>query len=179
MAAPAVRRGDNGIIMKSSDSFPRTQHSHVPRNVSASALASSQFITRKQRRTLNNSRELVVQVPRTEPTTEQDKFCRKLKALPLAKLLRRAKQCYARHSKANRLLEKLSPNSKFRSALEQEAIRQVYLLSWVRDEVAARRAKCVRPAKEEWKHPFEFTPADIASVIAFVGKQAATESIQP
>lgn len=143
--------------MKTSDSFPRTQRSHIPRNISARALATSPKITNKQRKHFTAAMEIVVEAPRTEPKLEQEVFCRKLKLLSLVKLYRRAKQCYRRHSTAHHLLAKLAPGSPFRPALEQESARQVYRMSWVDDEIKSR----CHPTVVDEKKPFGFTPEEI------------------
>lgn len=150
-------------IKKPSDDFPRTQRSHIPRNISARALATTRRITNKQRKHFGFAKDIVVDIPRTEPKTEQDVFCRKLKELSLVKLGRRAKQCIRRLATANNLLAKVAPSSKFRPALEQEATRQVYRLSWTVDEIKSRRKAKVTVEKVA---AFALTPADITAMKA-------------
>lgn len=135
-------------IKKPSDDFPRTQRSHIPRDISLRAMATSRRITNKQRKRFGAAKDIVVEIPRTEPKTEQAVFCRKLRELSLEKLGRRAKQCYRRHATANNLLRTIAPGSKFRPALEQEAVRQVYRLSWVHDEIKSRKPVLVRNPKD-------------------------------
>lgn len=160
-------------IKKSSDNFPRTQKNHIPRNISARALATSPKITNKQRKHFTGAMEIVVEVPRKEPKTEQDVFCRMLKALSLEKLKRRVKQCYRRHSTAHHLLEKLAPGSPFRSALEQESARQVYRMSWVDDEIKSR----TKPkAAVEKKAAFAIAPEEVQAMKAAAATVLVYES---
>lgn len=145
-------------IKKPSDDFPRSQRSHIPRNISARALATSRRITNKQRKHFGFAKDIVVEIPRTEPKTEQDVYCRKLKELSLEKLGRRAKQAIRRLATANGLLSRVAPSSKFRPALEQEATRQVYRLSWTVDEIKSRRKAKVAVEKAA---AFALTPKEI------------------
>lgn len=160
-------------IKKPSDDFPRTQRSHIPRNISARALATSRKISNKQRKHFGFAKDIVVEIPRTEPKTEQDVFCRKLKALPLVKLGRRAKQCIRRLATANALLAKIAPGSKFRPALEQEATRQVYRLSWTVDEIKSRSKAKVAVEKAA---AFALTPKEIKLLTGAAAATAAADA---
>ena len=116
-----------------------TPSTDIPLDVSSAVLVSEkEKLSRAARQNWHRSRDKVLTVVRKAAKTDSEVQARRLKLMPLAKLIRRRFQAGRRAATADYLQRKLSENSKFRAPLLQEIQKQINRLAVIQTECVSR-----------------------------------------
>ncbi len=93
----------------------------IPPDVSSAVLVSlTEKLTRAARETWHRSRDKVIVLTRKQPKSDSQVYARRVKLLPLAKVIRRRFQSARRMATASYVASKLHPESTFRPAVIAE-----------------------------------------------------------